>query len=57
MEKFSLGKVYAKDTELFQNRLVNEFYRLKAFVTLEQLNTSVVKKKKNLNKQNDGEAI
>ena len=57
MEKSSLGKVYAKDLELFQNRLVNEFYRLKVFVTLEQLNTSVVKKKKNLNKQNDGEAI
>ena len=53
----SLGKVYAKDLELFQNRLVHEFYRLKVFVTLEQLNTSVVKKKKNLNKKNDGEAI
>ena len=36
--------------------MVNEFYRLKVFVTLEQLNTSVVKKKKNLDKQNDGEA-
>ena len=34
----SLGEVYAKDLELFQNRLVHEFYPLKVVVTLEQLN-------------------
>ena len=44
----SLGKVNAKDLELFQNRLVHEFYCLKVLITLEQ----VVKKKKNLNEQN-----
>ena len=33
-----IGKVYAKDLELFQNRLVHEFYPLKVVVTLEQLN-------------------
>ena len=36
--------------ELFRNGSVNEFYRLKALITLEQVNTLVVeKKKKNLN--------
>ena len=44
----SLGKVNAKDLELFQNSLVHEFYCLKVVITLEQ----VVKKKKNLNEQN-----
>ena len=44
----SLGKVNAKDLELFRNRLVHEFYCLKVLITLEQ----VVKKKKNLNEQN-----
>ena len=52
-----IGKVNAKDLELFWNRLVHEFYCLKVLITLEQ----VVKKKKNLNEQNfnqwaDGEA-
>ena len=31
---------------------VQEFYRLKAFITLEQVITSVVEKKDNLNEQN-----
>ena len=43
----SLGKVNAKDLELFQNRLVHKFYCLKVLITLEQ----VVEKKKNLNEQ------
>ena len=30
-----------KDVELFQNRSVHEFYRLKALITLEQVNTLV----------------
>ena len=44
----SLGKVNAKDLELFRNSLVHEFYCLKVLITLER----VVKKKKNLNEQN-----
>ena len=35
--------------ELFRNGSVYEFYRLKALITLEQVNTSVVENKKNLN--------
>ena len=35
-----------KDVELFRNRLVYKFYRLKALFTLEQVNTSVVENKK-----------
>ena len=33
-----LGKVYGKDVELFRNGSVNEFYRLKALITKEQVN-------------------
>ena len=33
----SLGKVNAKDLELFRNRLVHEFYCLKVLITLEQV--------------------
>ena len=33
------------DLEFFRKGLVHEFYRLKALITLEQLNTSVVGKK------------
>ena len=47
----SLGKVNAKDLELFRNRLVYEFYRSKVLITLEQVNTSVVEEK-NVNEQN-----
>ena len=34
--------------ELFRNGSVHEFYRLKALITLEQVNTSVVDKKRRL---------
>ena len=40
----SLGKINDKDLELFRNRLVRKFYRLKVMITLEQVNTSVVEK-------------
>ena len=40
----SLGKINDKDLELFRNRLVRKFYRLKVLITLEQVNTSVVEK-------------
>ena len=40
----SLGNIYAKDIELFRNGSVREFYRLKALITLEQVNTLVVEK-------------
>ena len=32
--------------ELFQNGSIHEFHRLKALITLEQVNTSVVERKK-----------
>ena len=52
----SLEKISAKDIELFQHGSVHEFYRLKALITLEQVNTSVVGKNKNLTEQAfDGE--
>ena len=41
----SLEKIKAKDDELIRNGSVHEFYRLKALITLEQVNTSVVEKK------------
>ena len=41
----SLEKISAKDIELFQHGSVHEFYRLKALITLEQVNTSTVEKK------------
>ena len=34
-------KMHAKEVELFRNVSVHEFYRLKALITLEQMNTSV----------------
>ena len=34
------------DLDLFRNRSVHEFYPLKALITLEQVNTSVVERKK-----------
>ena len=37
---------------LFRNGSVHEFYRSKALITLEQVITSVIEKKNNLNKQN-----
>ena len=41
----SLGKTNAKDFELFLNGSAHKFNCLKAVITLEQLNFSVVKKK------------
>ena len=46
----SLEKIKAKDVELNWNGWVHEFYRLKALITLEQVNSSVVEEKKNLNR-------
>ena len=55
--KKSLGKFNAKDVEISRNWSVHEFYRLKALITLKQMNTSVVAKDKNLYVQTfDGEA-
>ena len=34
-----LGKIDVKDVALFWNRSVQEFYHLKALITLEQVNT------------------
>ena len=34
-----LGKIAVKDVALFRNRSVQEFYLLKALITLEQVNT------------------
>ena len=44
----TLGKIKI-NVELFQNWSVHKFYRLKALITVEQANTSVVKKKKKKN--------
>ena len=48
-----LPNINAKDVELFRNGTVHDFYRLKALIALEQVITSVVEDKKNLNEQND----
>jgi len=45
----ALPKINKCALELFRNKSVHEFYRLKELITLEQANTSVVEKKKNLN--------
>ena len=42
----SLGKINTKDVGLFLNGSVHEFYRLKALISLEQIYTLVVEKKK-----------
>ena len=47
----SSGKVNAKDLELFKNRLVHKFCPLKVSITSEQVNTSEVEKKKNVNNE------
>ena len=41
----SLGKINKCDLELFRNGSVHEFYRLKALITLEQVNTTEWSKK------------
>ena len=48
-----LQNINAKDVKLFRNGTVHDFYRLKALIALEQVITSVVEEKKNLNEQND----
>ena len=46
-----------RDVQLFLNGLVHEFYPLKVLLTLEQVITSMVEKKSNLNEPNiDSEA-
>lgn len=37
-----------EDVELFQNRSVHEFYCLNALITLEQVNISVIKKRRRI---------
>ena len=49
-------KINAKNVELFRNGLVHEFYHLKALITLEQVNTSVVEKKNLYEQHFDGVA-
>ena len=39
-----LRRKLKKDLKLFRNGSVHKFYRLKALITLEQVNTSIVKK-------------
>jgi len=51
-----LGKINAKNVELVRNGLVHEFYRLKALITLEQVNTSMVEKKNLYEQHFDGGA-
>ena len=40
----SLGKINAEDVEFFWNGSVYEFYRLKALITLEQMNSGLKKR-------------
>ena len=42
----SLGKINVKDVELFRNGSVHESCRLKALITLEEVNTSMVEKRR-----------
>ena len=44
----SLGKINAKDVELFRKGSVHEFYSLKELITLERVNTAGVEKQKNV---------
>ena len=41
-----LGKINGKDVKFFWNGFVLEFYGLKVLITLEQVNTSVVKERR-----------
>ena len=42
----SLGKINVKDVELFRNGSVHEFCRSKALITLAEVNTSMVDKRR-----------
>jgi len=44
----NLGKINVKNVELFRNGLVHEFCRLKALITLEEVNTSMVQKSRRI---------
>ena len=46
------GRPTLKDVKRFQNGSFHEFCRLKAFITLKEVNTSDVEKSKNLHEQN-----
>ena len=43
-----------KDVELFRDGSVHEFYRLKALITLKQVNTSVAEKRKKKKREEEG---
>ena len=49
----NLGDINAKDVELFWNGSNHKLYHLKALITLEQVHTSVIRKKRRIF---DGEA-
>ena len=46
------GRPTLKDVERFRNRSFHEFCRLKALITLKEVNTSDVETRKNVHEQN-----
>ena len=46
------GRLKLKDVERFRNGCSNEFCRLKALITLKEVNTSDVETRKNVHEQN-----
>ena len=51
------GRPTLKDVERFRNGSFHEFCRLKALITLKEVNTSHVEKRKNLHEQNFDDEI
>ena len=51
------GRPPLKDVERFRNGSFHEFCRLKALITLKEVNTSHVEKRKNLHEQNFDDEI
>ena len=51
------GRPTLKDVERFRNGSFHEFCRLKALITLKEVNTSDVEKRRNLYKQNFDDGI
>ena len=51
------GRPTLKDVERFRNGSFHEFCRLKALITLKEVNTSDVEKRRNLHEQNFGDGI
>ena len=51
------GRPPLKDVERFRNGSFHEFCRLKALITLKEVNTSHVEKRKNLHEQNFDDGI